>query len=137
MRLSSQSFDFIRSCSSQAKDLSNAMANNLVRGRFFGSENVTVFLSELLGTALLVFFGCSSCIFWPEYSPMSTLPVVLSFGLAVMISVQIFSCVSGCHINPAVTVAATIYNLISVKVRIKRIIYLTKIHRNNAMSCFI
>lgn len=95
------------------------MANNSTRGRFFGSENITVFLSELLGTALLVFFGCSSCLIWAEDGKVDTLQVVLSFGLAVMISVQIFGCVSGCHINPAVTVAATIYDLISVQVRIE------------------
>lgn len=99
------------------------MEKNSARGRFFGSENLTVFLSELLGTALLVFFGCSSCLIWSEGDKEDTLQVVLSFGLAVLISVQIFGCVSGSHINPAVTVAATIYNLISVKVRIKPYTY--------------
>lgn len=82
----------------------------------FNSDNVAVFLSELLGTALLVFLGCSSCIFWNESGP-SELQVVLSFGFAVLICVQIFGCVSGAHINPAVTVAAVIYKLISVQVK--------------------
>lgn len=92
------------------------MANNSVRGRFFDSEYATVFLSEMFGTALLVFFGCSSCLIWAKDGQEDTLQVVLSFGLAVMISVQIFGCVSGSHINPSVTVAAVIYNLISLKV---------------------
>lgn len=81
----------------------------------FHSENVSVFLSELLGTAVLVFLGCSSCIPWD--GPPKELQIVLSFGLAVLICVQIFGCVSGAHINPAVTLAAVIYKLISVQVK--------------------
>lgn len=81
----------------------------------FHSDNVSVFLSELLGTAVLVFLGCSSCIPW-NGAPKE-LQIVLSFGLAVLICVQIFGCVSGAHINPAVTLAAVIYKLISVQVK--------------------
>lgn len=83
----------------------------------FRSENVSIFLSELLGTALLVFFGCSSCLSWREDGALDTLQVVLSFGIAVLICVQIFGCVSGAHINPSVTLAAVVYRLISVKVK--------------------
>lgn len=79
----------------------------------FHSENVSVFLSELMGTAVLVFLGCSSCIPW-NGAPKE-LQIVLSFGLAVLICIQIFGCVSGAHINPAVTLAAVIYKLISVQ----------------------
>lgn len=63
------------------------------------SENVTIFLSELLGTALLVFFGCSSCINWDENSHVDHLRIFLSFGFAVLMAVQIFGCVSGAHIK--------------------------------------
>lgn len=80
----------------------------------FGSENVAVFLSELLGTALLVFIGCSSCLNWTGTA--DTLQIVLSFGFAVLICVQIFGCVSGAHINPSVTLAALVYKLIDFKV---------------------
>lgn len=86
-------------------------------GGIFHSENVSVFLSELLGTALLVFFGCSGCLSWKGDVPPNELQVVLTFGIAVLICIQIFGCVSGAHINPSVTVAALIYKLISVKVR--------------------
>ncbi|XP_031636945.1 aquaporin AQPcic-like [Contarinia nasturtii] len=78
----------------------------------FKPDNVAVFLSELLGTALLVFFGCAGCIQWDGEN---FLQVVLTFGFAVLICVQIFGCVSGSHINPAVTLAAVVYKLISVK----------------------
>lgn len=84
-------------------------------GSIFNAENVSIFLSELFGTAVLVFFGCSSCLNWT--GAPDTLQIVLSFGFAVLISVQIFGCVSGAHINPSVTVAAVVYKLISIKVR--------------------
>ncbi|XP_055316509.1 aquaporin AQPAn.G-like [Sitodiplosis mosellana] len=79
----------------------------------FNSDFVAVFLSELLGTALLVFLGCSSCLNWTGTA--DTLQIVLSFGFAVLICVQIFGAVSGAHINPSVTVAALVYKLIDFK----------------------
>lgn len=92
----------------------------MARKKIFHSESVTIFLSELLATALFVFLGCSSCICWQDDGTVDTLQIVLSFGIAVLISIQIFGCISGAHINPSVTVAATIYNLISFKVNGKR-----------------
>lgn len=80
----------------------------------FSSDGVAIFLSELFGTALLVFIGCSSCLSWN--SNLNVLQIVLSFGFAVLISVQIFGCISGAHINPSVTVAAVIFRLISIPV---------------------
>lgn len=79
----------------------------------FSLDNISVFLSELLGTALLVFFGCAGCLDWGN--GINFLQVVLTFGFAVLICVQIFGCVSGAHINPSVTVAAVVYKLITVK----------------------
>lgn len=84
--------------------------------KFDTVESLSVFLSESLGTALLVFLGCMGCISWGhEYNHLQT---VLTFGLVVLIVVQIFGCVSGAHINPAVTVAAYVYNLVSKEVRL-------------------
>lgn len=75
-------------------------------------ERISVFLAELLGTAILVFLGCSTCIsgFGAVYNE---LVICLTFGLVVMLVVNIFGCISGAHINPAVTIAAVIYKLIT------------------------
>lgn len=72
-----------------------------------------VFLAEFIGTALLLFLGCSGCVNWFG-SPPSLLLVALNFGLVVMIVIQIFGCVSGAHINPAITVAAFMMKHISL-----------------------
>lgn len=73
------------------------------RSSIFHLENISIFLGELFGTFLLVFLGCSSCLAWNGSNNVDPLRNVLSFGFAVLICVQIFGCVSGAHINPAVT----------------------------------
>jgi glycerol uptake facilitator-like aquaporin len=40
--------------------------------------------------------------------------ISLNFGLAVMIALQVFGCVSGGHINPIVTIAFYIYGHITL-----------------------
>lgn len=78
-------------------------------------EKLSIFLAESLGTGLLVFLGCLGCITWGQ--PYNHLQTVLSFGLVILIVVQTFGCVSGAHINPVITVAATIFEMINVKVK--------------------
>lgn len=78
-------------------------------------DRISIFLAELIGTAMLITFGCMSCIQWN--GPPSPLQGAISFGMIVMVIIQIFGCVSGAHLNPAVTIAAVVYNLLSVQVR--------------------
>jgi len=75
-------------------------------------DKICCFLAELIGTALLVFLGCMGCI---KYGTLENnhLQMVINFGLTIMIIVQIFGCVSGSHINPAVTAAAFVYKLLT------------------------
>jgi aquaporin Z len=57
---------------------------------------------ELAGTFALVFAGCGSAVF--DGSKIGPLGVALAFGLAVLAMVYSLGPISGCHINPAVTI---------------------------------
>ncbi|SDR51130.1 aquaporin Z [Rhizobiales bacterium GAS113] len=66
---------------------------------------VNKYIAELFGTAVLVLVGCGSVVlsgFGPTF-PMGILPVGLAFGLAVTAMAYGIGPISGCHINPAVT----------------------------------
>lgn len=79
-------------------------------------DKIAVFLAELLGTALLIFLGCIGCLPW-NGQPPNLLQAAITFGMVVMLIIQIFGCVSGAHLNPVITVAAVVYDIISVQVR--------------------
>ncbi|XP_046544107.1 aquaporin-5-like [Haliotis rubra] len=57
--------------------------------------------AEFLGTLLLVFVGCGSCV----SEEASVISIALCFGLSVATIVWMICHVSGGHINPAVTAA--------------------------------
>ncbi|XP_055850381.1 aquaporin AQPAn.G-like isoform X2 [Episyrphus balteatus] len=75
-------------------------------------DKITVFLGELISTGLLIFLGCMGCI-KTDIFPNNHLQLTFNFGLVIMILIQSFGCVSGAHMNPAVTLAAVIYKLVT------------------------
>lgn len=77
-------------------------------------DKINVFIAELLGTGMLVFFGCAGCITFFSGGIANHLQIVLNFGFAVMFCIQIFAPISGAHLNTAVTVAAIIYGKIDL-----------------------
>jgi aquaporin Z len=71
------------------------------------STLVKKYLAECFGAAVLVFVGCGSVAMGSYGSslPIGALPIALAFGLTVTALIYSLGPVSGCHINPAVTIA--------------------------------
>lgn len=62
------------------------------------------YLAEMVGTMVLVLMGCGSAIFNGGCgSPAQVLMVAVAFGLSVVAMAYTVGGVSGCHINPAIT----------------------------------
>lgn len=66
------------------------------------------YLAELVGTMVLVLMGCGSAVFAGNIAGtvgagVGTLGVAFAFGLAVVAMAYTVGGISGCHINPAIT----------------------------------
>ena len=62
------------------------------------------YLAEMVGTMVLVLMGCGSAIFNGGCGTSAqVLMVAVAFGLAVVSMAYTIGGVSGCHINPAIT----------------------------------
>jgi len=83
---------------------------------------VRKFISEFVGTMLLVFFGCGTAVAVNTYFntvagialPWSLLIISLAFGLVLVALIAVLGNVSGCHVNPAVSIANLIDGRMSV-----------------------
>lgn len=58
-------------------------------------------VSEFVGTSLFVFFGVGSVVLAAEF--IGTLGIALAFGFVLLALIYVLGPISGCHVNPAVT----------------------------------
>jgi len=66
------------------------------------NKNGKIFIAELIGTGVLVIGGCGSAVLAGD--KIGFLGVSIAFGLSLLVMAYAIGGISGCHINPAVTV---------------------------------
>jgi len=71
------------------------------------------YLAEFLGTFVLVLIGTGSAVIAGK--EIGVLGIALAFGLSVLVMVYAIGQISGCHINPAITIAMLINGKIPPK----------------------
>ena len=69
------------------------------------------YIAEFIGTLTLVLFGCGIAV----VSGGNLVATSLAFGLAIVALAYVIGPVSGCHVNPAITLSMLIDKRISLK----------------------
>jgi aquaporin Z len=77
------------------------------------SSTVKKYLAELIGTFVLVLIGCGSADI--AGSQIGFYGISFAFGIAVLAMVYAIGSISGCHINPAITISMLARRKIGVK----------------------
>jgi aquaporin Z len=67
------------------------------------NEDIKKYLAELIGTFALVLIGCGSAVIAGKY--IGPLGISFAFGLTFLAMVYAIGKISGCHINPAISIA--------------------------------
>ena len=79
------------------------------------------YLAEALGTFVLVFFGCGTAVVCGGAAGgvvsgyLGVVAIALAFGLAIVAAAYAIGHVSGCHVNPAVSLAMLISGKLGFK----------------------
>ena len=79
------------------------------------------YISELIGTMVLVLFGCGSAAI--AGSVLGNLGIAMAFGLSIVAMAYVIGDISGCHINPAVSIGLWIDGRMEIKDLIMYIIF--------------
>ena len=71
------------------------------------------FVAEFIGTLTLVLFGCGAVVLGGEH--VGQLGIALAFGFAIVAMAYGIGSISGCHVNPAVSLGAFIAGRMSAR----------------------
>lgn len=77
------------------------------------------FFAEFIGTFALVLFGCGAAVVAggdvAQTAGLGLLGISLAFGLAVVVMAYAIGPITGCHINPAISIAMLVAGKLSAK----------------------
>ena len=76
-------------------------------------NTIKKYVAEAIGTMVLVLFGCGSAAV--AGSVLGTFGIAMAFGLSIVAMAYVIGNISGCHINPAVSIAMLIDKRLSPK----------------------
>lgn len=77
------------------------------------TKPLSKYAAELIGTFVLVFIGCGSAVIAGGHIGFAG--IAFAFGISVVAMAYAIGPISGCHINPAITIAMLVAGKISVK----------------------
>jgi len=70
------------------------------------------FIAEFVGTLTLVLFGCGAAVLGGDH--VGQLGIALAFGFAIVAMAYGIGPISGCHVNPAVSLAVFVAGRMTV-----------------------
>ena len=73
------------------------------------------YFAECVGTFVLTFLGCGTAMFLGCGEPAGVVGTAIAFGLAVVAMAYTIGGISGCHINPAITLGVALSGRMSWK----------------------
>ncbi len=76
--------------------------------------SIRKYLAECIGTFVLVFFACGTAAAIGCDEPANYLAVAIAFGLVIVAMAYSIGNISGCHINPAVSIAMLVSGKMTV-----------------------
>ena len=79
------------------------------------------YFAEMFGTFVLVFGGCGSAVL--AGSNIGYYGIAFAFGLSLLVMVYAIGSISGCHINPAVSISMLVRRKISPKDTVLYIVF--------------
>ena len=73
------------------------------------------YIAECIGTMVLTLLGCGAAVYLGCGTPAGVVGVAFAFGLAVVAMAYTIGGISGCHINPAITLGVALSGRMSWK----------------------